>query len=185
MRPRRRFLNATTLLSFTLFAATCALWVRSLRISHCLTTLTDLRPIPASERYRDRDDPVTHRCTATYTSLTDGRITRLARPWSTARTEPFWTYQETPLPRNTPSRQLAFDRYDIGPLHGWAIPLWPFALAFATLPTARLIRRARARPDPGPRCDQCGYDLRATPDRCPECGVAPAVPHDNPTVLPQ
>jgi hypothetical protein len=53
-----------------------------------------------------------------------------------------------------------------------SVPHWLVLLAFAALPAVRGTRRIRAarRRHPG-LCPSCGYDLRATPDRCPECGT--------------
>jgi hypothetical protein len=51
------------------------------------------------------------------------------------------------------------------------VPLWFLAVVFSILPALRLRAIARTR---GRRrrqlCIECGYDLRATPERCPECG---------------
>ncbi|MDB5296408.1 MAG: hypothetical protein JWO31_2391 [Phycisphaerales bacterium] len=58
----------------------------------------------------------------------------------------------------------------------------PFAMAFFAVGVYRLRaaeERARERFAYG-RCRTCGYDLRGTPDRCPECGARP----DRTTVAP-
>ena len=54
------------------------------------------------------------------------------------------------------------------------LPLWVLPIAFAVLPTergCRLIGAVRRRQRQlSRRCGLCGYDLRASAGRCPECG---------------
>jgi len=58
------------------------------------------------------------------------------------------------------------------------LPAWLVCAALAAPSVAvaarRLVGRIRRRQlGPGRQCRTCGYDLRATPDRCPECGAVP------------
>lgn len=48
------------------------------------------------------------------------------------------------------------------------LPHWSMALLFSLMPTSWLfVRRSRS---PAGCCQSCGYNLRASPNRCPECG---------------
>ena len=52
-------------------------------------------------------------------------------------------------------------------------PYWVLVLVFAVAPalfTRKWRRRMRLS---GNLCSSCGYDIRASPDRCPECGTVP------------
>jgi hypothetical protein len=67
------------------------------------------------------------------------------------------------------------DRAEPVSWHWVAVPLWFLLLVSLVMPALALRRwrreRVRRQID---HCRHCGYDLRATPERCPECGHVPA-----------
>jgi hypothetical protein len=60
------------------------------------------------------------------------------------------------------------DQYQVNTVE-LMVPYWLATLVLA-LPPALWFRSRQRRRLPG-ACARCGYDLRATPDRCPECGT--------------
>jgi hypothetical protein len=58
------------------------------------------------------------------------------------------------------------------------VPHWLIVVLSAALPVRRAVTRRRQRVLSGRLrlglCPTCGYDLRASPDRCPECGTVDA-----------
>jgi hypothetical protein len=81
-----------------------------------------------------------------------------------------------PITRYFPRQRgsLGFGHYPGPPTTLTVIPHWALVLMTAVSPAVWIIRKLRIR-----RrirrcvCQSCGYDLRATPDRCPECGAIP------------
>lgn len=77
------------------------------------------------------------------------------------------------LPDDPPGSRLGF-YVEFGPESYVMLPT-PVAILFLLALSAlawQAARRLVPRPDSA-RCAVCGYDLRATPDRCPECGTIP------------
>ena len=80
----------------------------------------------------------------------------------------YYTWRSpTPRPGSSPTTSFYFEVI---------APHWGIALLLAFLPAARLRSWLRARHKRLGICPQCGYDLRATPDRCPECGSKATIP---------
>jgi hypothetical protein len=158
----RRLLNLLTLLSLSLCVAVAGLWVRS-----CW-----------------RYDSIYVRHGGTLMGYVAARG-QMELNWSPGVSAPGGAGRRTgPLP--TGSRPGAgLWRFAAGRHRYWpggqaapatnyhvSLPHWCAAALFASLPACRLIASKRRRATRG-TCPTCGYDLRAHPDRCPECGATP------------
>jgi hypothetical protein len=96
-----------------------------------------------------------------------------------------WNWDSASYPRNLAEMQWLNFRcgaYAVAGGHSIELTLPHWFIAVVTgLPAVMYLRRAirsrrRERRRQAGLCIVCGYDLRGTPDRCPECGEAPLVP---------
>jgi hypothetical protein len=157
----KRLLNLLTLLSLLLCVAVVALWVRSYLVQDHLTVRRPHRHITVGTEYGA--------FVIFHTSYDDDIGTS-------------WNWNVEPLPYQPGLSPLALALVTIEATQGFSpqtlvivLPQWAVAAVFGTFPVGRLIRHHRSRRRHGSdACRRCGYDLRATPDRCPECGTIAA-----------
>ena len=184
--------NLYLALSLLLFAAVLVLWHRSYHADHSMWRRWQLRH--DSTRLRtdcfvcDRGR-VSWSCREelTWSSPNDRTIWRsYSRPANAGG----WNYRFETTSKTWPNlaqrlrriRVLGFEFAHFGPISGQqpvydksgfeiAAPCSVLTVFFGIPPVMRflrLLRRYRRRASN--RCPACGYDIRATPDYCPECG---------------
>ena len=170
-------------------------WVQSLRWSGTLTITTS---VSAGLSVTTASAPAaTPPATPTKLTFSSGAVTLSAASASSPRTGPSVAVSGTrltlsgldedlasiPLPNSGVVTDSQFHAYRVvgngpTPARTWVLifPYWS-ALLILTIPTTALLwltltTRRRDRRVRDGCCPTCGYDLRATPHRCPECGTA-------------
>lgn len=172
---QRRLITFFMAMSLLLSAAVCVLWARSYWVTDA-AGFTRQMPAPASRIVWST------RGFLTYQQLTHPAGSKAVYH------APGWVYERGPAqaPNDLGGNSRRFlgvayaDNTSIrGPLAGTRqvavqAPYWILLPATGALPIARLLlsgRRRRAARAAAGLCVICGYDLRATPGRCPECGA--------------
>jgi hypothetical protein len=184
---KRRLLNLAAAVSLVLFLATVGLWVRSYWVGDNVSW--------SSSHAREGD------WVSREWMINIGRggwliqwIDSLDEPTGAPRpnSDPWrWSHPRAPASvgggAHLPSfwRRRGFSYSSTGPMnrpgrvqHRYlCTPLWFLAALTSPVPLLWLCRRRlqakRNRDGERGLCPNCGYDLRATPDRCPECGQSP------------
>ena len=189
----RRLLALASAVSLLLCVATCVLWVRSYgrdEVVWWVPTGQD-RYLIGSERGSVRVERVADG--PAYSSTAPGSrrfgAASRARPddayWTWDRLYhqaefacPRWGFAMVSGPRftrRTRADRGVFDLPVLLPAVAVAVPHWALLGAGAVAPLASVLRsRRHRRSRRAGLCARCGYDLRATPGRCPECGTRQA-----------
>ena len=168
---KRQLFNFAAAVSLLLCVATLGLWISSIFVW------------PRVD-YRNADSH-TDVYTGWVLNSIVGRvgITRVRSHGAIERDETTWLWYTVPisgelsLSERLGLRLPSLDYRDWPEYFYWSlhIPCWMLFLTFAVLPVAWLtVQKRVALRHIHQRCQQCGYDLRATPSRCPECGAVPA-----------
>ncbi|HEY7118297.1 MAG TPA: hypothetical protein VH475_17040 [Tepidisphaeraceae bacterium] len=182
-RLLRILLNAATVVSLVLCVATAVLWVRS-RWTADVAGHWSRTGVPISDTLWSANGFISLRH---WEPPANSRVQVRARGWF---------YGHGPAAQDDPSRflysrdsrrLLGVTYFDYtwmrprGPFDGvreraLLVPYWLLLVVFGAPAVIRLLsrghRRRAARVAAG-LCPACGYDLRATPQRCPECGHEP------------
>jgi hypothetical protein len=180
---KRYLLGFLTLLSLAWLAAVAVAWARSYSVQHHESVGFEhyFRNPPVQWEVKASRGVlfVEHRRVRPHPPWGDlafaERVTQLGPRWlRLKRVEAVaWRREPGQSPNAPPAATATFPDHTSWQL--WC-DFWLLAAVSAPLPGVWLARRFRsARRRAQGVCRRCGYDLRATPGRCPECG-APAAP---------
>jgi hypothetical protein len=171
---KRRLFTIAAAISLLLCMATAVLWVRSYRRSDSIVALWLPSGVPETKSAPARAvSMITLPGRIRIGVYSRERIDVATHLSVTGRSSPpYWDAWLLPWYRRWfPFVSLTVDDSRAGSLL-IEIPLWLPLLAGGppVLLSIRSFLRARLIKSGG--CTTCGYDLRATPNRCPECGTA-------------
>jgi hypothetical protein len=175
---KRRLFNLAAAVSLGMMLSTVALWVRSywrhdsFERDFPLRTVESERGVLSYLKMREwrNGTPVPYGLQSADTSICGWSLRATNAVFRRGRSDFMGFRYSRRIPFTSANSRLLMDYV--------SVPHWMPVILLSVLPADWYRRKRRegqrnaeARPD---LCLHCGYDLRATPERCPECGTAVA-----------